>query len=143
MSSADADYFPTSLSSLTFRLCTLLRFITCRGAIFRRYSHQDFTGAVAVEDFPWNDAVVVVDNEAPGESISLQPEEDVVQYGAGIVIMQTSWVSPVRFRSLCFCTRKNNGSVALASMEIFWLRTKSPGLHECGFSSAWTVDEQL
>lgn len=54
---------------------------------------QAFTGAVEVEDFPWNDAVVVVDNESPGEGFSLQPEQDVVKYGSGIVIMQTSWVS--------------------------------------------------
>ncbi|CAM9697614.1 unnamed protein product, partial [Hapterophycus canaliculatus] len=52
---------------------------------------QEFTGAVMVESFPWNDAVVIVDNETPGDDISLQPEEDVVKYGSGIVIMQTSW----------------------------------------------------
>lgn len=46
-----------------------------------------------VDAFPWNDAVVVVDNESPGEDFSVQPEQDVVKYGSGIVIMQTSWVS--------------------------------------------------
>lgn len=54
---------------------------------------QAFAGAVEVEDFPWNDAVVVVDNTSPSEDFSLQPEQDVVRYGSGIVIMQTSWVS--------------------------------------------------
>lgn len=54
---------------------------------------QGFTGAVEVEAFPWNDAVVVVDNESPGEGFSLQPEQDVLKYGSGIVIVQTSWVS--------------------------------------------------
>lgn len=54
---------------------------------------QAFTGAVEVEEFPWNDAVVVVDNESPADDFSLQPEQDVLQYGSGIVVMQTSWVS--------------------------------------------------
>lgn len=48
-----------------------------------------------VETFPWNDAVVVVDNPNPGDDFSVQPEQDVVQYGSGVVIMQTSWVSLV------------------------------------------------
>ena len=60
-----------------------------------------------VEAFPWNDAVVVVDNETPGEDFSLQPEqEDMVKYGSGIVIMQTSWVSAyvviLSHESICF-----------------------------------------
>ena len=46
-----------------------------------------------VDNFPWNDAVVVVDNETPADDFSLQPAQDVVKYGSGIVIMQTSWVS--------------------------------------------------
>lgn len=59
---------------------------------------QDFAGAVEVEAFPWNDAVAVVDNESPGEDFSLQPEQDVLKYGSGIVIMQTSWVSAEAYR---------------------------------------------
>lgn len=46
-----------------------------------------------VDTFPWNDDVVVVDNEVPGDDFSLQPPQEVVQYGAGIVIMQTTYVS--------------------------------------------------
>lgn len=46
-----------------------------------------------MDAFPWNDGVVIVDNETPGEDFSLQPEQDVIKYGAGVVIMQTSWVS--------------------------------------------------
>lgn len=46
-----------------------------------------------VDNFPWNDAVVVVDNETPVDDFSLQPAQDVVKHGSGIVIMQTSWVS--------------------------------------------------
>lgn len=54
---------------------------------------QQFTSAVLVENFPWNDDVVIVDNETPGDDFSLQPEQPVLKFGAGIVIMQTSWVS--------------------------------------------------
>ena len=82
------------LISLRLMLTT---FGHCHGA----YSQQDylsgflqaFTGAVEIEEFPWNDAVVVVDNESPSQDFGLQPEQDVVKYGSGIVIMQTSWVS--------------------------------------------------
>lgn len=54
---------------------------------------QQLTSAVSVENFPWNDDVVVVDNETPGDDFSLQSEQNVLKFGAGIVIMQTSWVS--------------------------------------------------
>ncbi|CAN0474931.1 unnamed protein product, partial [Ectocarpus sp. 8 AP-2014] len=33
----------------------------------------------------------IVDNETPGDDFSLQPEQPVLKFGAGIVIMQTSW----------------------------------------------------
>ncbi|CAM9902853.1 unnamed protein product, partial [Ectocarpus fasciculatus] len=52
---------------------------------------QQLTSAVSVENFPWNDDVVVVDNETPGDDFSLQSEQNVLKFGAGIVIMQTSW----------------------------------------------------
>ncbi|CAN0128454.1 unnamed protein product, partial [Ectocarpus sp. 12 AP-2014] len=52
---------------------------------------QQFTSAVLVENFPWNDDVVIVDNETPGDDFSLQPEQHVLKFGAGTVIMQTSW----------------------------------------------------
>ncbi|CAM9945936.1 unnamed protein product, partial [Ectocarpus sp. 12 AP-2014] len=52
---------------------------------------QQFTSAVLVENFPWNDDVVIVDNETPGDDFSLQPEQPVLKFGAGTVIMQTSW----------------------------------------------------
>lgn len=55
-------------------------------------SRQEITATLSVDAFPWNEGVVVVDNETPGEDFSLQPEQDVLKYGAGVVIMQTSWV---------------------------------------------------
>eukprot|EP00752_Nemacystus_decipiens_P009533 g8521.t1 len=72
--------------------CTLwFQQVGSRQGIRPESCNQSFSGAVEVEDFPWNDAVVVVDNESPGEGFTLQPEQEVVQYGSGIVIMQTSW----------------------------------------------------
>eukprot|EP00904_Undaria_pinnatifida_P007046 jgi/Undpi1/3471/HiC_scaffold_16.g06843.m1 len=52
---------------------------------------QELSGGVLLDAFPWNDDVVVVDDEYPSEDFSLQPARNVVKYGAGIVIMQTTW----------------------------------------------------
>ncbi len=73
--------------NLSFNYYVIVEGIHCHS------SFQGFDGAVMVDSFPWNDAVVVVDNETPADDFSLQPEQDVVKYGSGIVIMQTSWVS--------------------------------------------------
>lgn len=55
---------------------------------------QVLAGDVVVDDFPWNDDVAIVNNESPGDEFSVeQPEQEVVQYGSGVVILQTSWVS--------------------------------------------------
>lgn len=37
--------------------------------------------------------MVVVDNEMPGDGFSHQPELNALKYGAGVVIVQTTWVS--------------------------------------------------
>lgn len=57
-------------------------------------SVQGFSGDLRVDEFPWNDDVAVVDNVNPTEDFSeAQPTQLVVHHDAGIVLVQTTWVS--------------------------------------------------
>ena len=67
-----------------------------------RWCCQELSGGVLLDTFPWNNDVVVVDNESPAADFSLQPPQDVVKYGAGIVMVQTTWGSHPTPR-MCWC----------------------------------------
>ena len=72
---------------------------------------QELSGGVLIDTFPWNGDVVVVDDESPAADFSLQPPQDVVKYGAGIVIVQTTWVSPpvaVSAQAICRAFRADD-----------------------------------
>lgn len=55
---------------------------------------QQLEGDLAVDDWPWNDDIAVVHDEDPADNFtSVRPEQDVTHYGAGLVVVQSTWVS--------------------------------------------------
>lgn len=56
---------------------------------------------MAVDTFPRNDEVVVMDNKWASDSFDLQPSQKVAQHGAGVVIVQTTRVKQRRIIDCC------------------------------------------
>lgn len=79
----------------------LVRTFTPFGA--RRLFVQNFTGGVAVDTFPRNNKVIVMDNKLATDTFDIQPSQEVVQHGAGVVIVQTTRVRQRRIIGCC-CT---------------------------------------
>lgn len=80
-------------------LLHLLRMPVPQGQILCTYVNaQEISADLSLEMFPWNDDVTVVDDPEPTDAFSLQPEENAVRYGAGVVIMQSTWVRSHRTR---------------------------------------------